>query len=70
MPVLEPNEGKKSEYLCITFPLAPFSPKTLSSISHKCFPHFPKSSECRVSYEYALYGSENRNSQRKCYMRD
>jgi len=55
-------------YLCVTFPLAPHFSKTLSNNSHKCFPHFPKSSECRVSYEYARYGSENRKSQRKCYM--
>ena len=54
-------------YLCVTFPLLSFSSRTLSINTHKCFPHFPKSSECRVSYEYARYGLENRKSQRKCY---
>ena len=54
-------------YLVVNFPFAPFSSRTLSVNTHRCFPHFPKSSECRVSYEYARYGSENRKSQRKCY---
>ncbi len=51
----------------VTLPRMPASSRTeLSKRAHKCLPHLPRSSECRVSYEIALYGSEKRKPHRKC----
>jgi hypothetical protein len=48
----------KLTHLCVTFPhvLVSFiwTRAELSKRSHKCLPHLPRSSECRVSYEIAL----------------
>jgi len=60
------DAGEKETHRFVSFPLLPNASKTTRRSTQRCFPHFPRSSECRVSYEYALYGSENLKSQRKC----